>query len=358
MADDTDQSQKTEEPTSKRLADARNKGQVVNSTEVKTWFTLLALALTIGLMGPFLARSIAEPLQKFIYQPHMMSTTLSGIEGIFVETLGKIGLVLLIPMGMVMVFSVVVSLVMTEGPLLTTEKMKPKLSKISLLGGAKRMFSARSLVEFAKGILKLAIVTVIGIIVMIPQVDTIMGMPDRPAAAILQELHWLAILLILSVLSVMAVVAAVDFMYQRYEHIKSLRMSKQEVKDEQKQSEGDPHVKGRLRSIRMERARQRIMQAVPNATVVITNPTHYAVALKYDLDQMAAPLCVAKGMDEVALRIREIANENEVAIIENPPLARALYATVEIDQEIPTEHYQAVAEIIGYVFRLKGKMPS
>jgi flagellar biosynthetic protein FlhB len=358
MADDTDQSQKTEEPTGKRLADARSKGQVVNSTEVKTWFTLLALAITVGIFGPFLARSIASPLERFIAAPHQIHFSLENIEDALVETLMQIGLLLLIPMGLVLVLSISVSLIMTEGPLLTTEKMKPKLEKISVIAGFKRMFSMRSIVEFVKGILKLSIVTVIGIMVIIPHVDTVLSMPDRPASAILQELYWLALLLIISVLSVMAVVAALDFMYQRYEHIKSLRMTKQEVKDEQKQSEGDPHVKGRLRSIRMERARQRIMQAVPQATVIVTNPTHYAVALKYEMDQMTAPLCVAKGVDAIALKIREIANENEIAIVENPPLARALYATVEIDQEIPTEHYQAVAEIIGYVFRLKGKMPS
>lgn len=358
MADDTDQSQKTEEPTSKRLSDARSKGQVVNSTEVKTWFTLLALAMTVGVFGPFLVKQVAAPLEIYLAAPHTIQMTLSALEDQMMSSLAHIGLILMIPMGMVLILSIGVSLVMTEGPLLTSEKIKPKLEKISVIGGAKRMFSMRSIIEFLKGIVKLSIVIVIGIMVMIPQVDTVMSMPDRPASAILEELHWLALLLIISVLSVMAVVAALDFMYQRYEHIKSLRMTKQEVKDEQKQSEGDPHVKGRLRSIRMERARQRIMQAVPQATVVVTNPTHYAVALKYESLQMQAPLCVAKGVDELALRIRSVAEEHDVTVIENPPLARALYATVEIDQEIPTEHYQAVAEIIGYVFRLKGKLSS
>jgi flagellar biosynthetic protein FlhB len=158
------------------------------------------------------------------------------------------------------------------------------------------------------------------------------------------------------VLLIVTVMAAADYVYQRWSFLQQMRMTKQEVKDEHKQTEGDPMIKSRLRSLRMQRARQRMMAAVPKASVVITNPTHYAVALKYDMDAMGAPILVAKGADLIALRIRELADENEVPIVENPPLARALFATVELDQEVPPEHYKAVAEVISYVMKLKGSL--
>ena len=170
-------------------------------------------------------------------------------------------------------------------------------------------------------------------------------------------LYTLTVKLLVGVLAIVTVIAVVDFLYQKFEFMKQMRMSRQEIKDEMKQSDGDPMVKQRLRQIRMERARQRMSAAVPGSSVVITNPTHYAVALKYELGEMDAPVLVAKGQDFIAAKIREIAKENDIPIVENPPLARALYAGVEIDEEIPGEHFKAVAEIIGYVMRLKGKMP-
>lgn len=169
------------------------------------------------------------------------------------------------------------------------------------------------------------------------------------------ELYFLVIKLFVGVASVLAVLALADFLYQRYEFMKQMRMSIQEIRDEHKQSEGDPMIKSRLRQIRMERARARMMASVLQADVVITNPTHYSVALKYDSDSMGAPVVVAKGVDDVAFRIREVANENDIPIVPNPPLARALFDTVEIDQEIPDDHYKAVVEVISFVFKLKNR---
>jgi flagellar biosynthetic protein FlhB len=174
---------------------------------------------------------------------------------------------------------------------------------------------------------------------------------------VLNLLLSLSMRVLIGVLSVMTVIAALDFLYQRQQHTKQLRMSRQELRDEYKQTEGDPMIKARLRQIRMERARKRMMAAVPEADVVVTNPTHFAVALKYDPERMQAPILVAKGADSMALRIREIAKEHNVPIVQNPPLSRALYNGVDLDQEVPAEHYKAVAEIIGYVMRLKGKLP-
>ena len=178
-------------------------------------------------------------------------------------------------------------------------------------------------------------------------------MPEMEPSEILRLTHHIVVMLIFTVVLAVLVIAIADFVYQRYAHLKKLRMTKQEVKDEYKQMEGDPLVKSRIRQVRMERARHRMMDAVPRADVVIVNPTHYAVALEYKMETMDAPVVVAKGLDNLALRIREIAEEHEIPIVENPPLARALFASVELDQSIPAEHFKAVAEVIGYVMQLK-----
>ena len=226
------------------------------------------------------------------------------------------------------------------------------------MAGAKRLFSLKSVVEFLKGVAKITIVGAIATMLMLPSfegLDQIVRMEIGGAANLL---HALVSKLLFGVLAVVTIIAAIDFLYQRFEHMKQMRMSRQEIKDEYKQTEGDPVIKQRLRQVRQERARQRTMAAVPDASVIITNPTHFAVALKYELDDMEAPVLIAKGQDFLALKIREVAEEHDIPIVENPPVARALYANVEVDQEIPQEHFKAVAEIIGYVFRLKGKLPA
>ena len=217
------------------------------------------------------------------------------------------------------------------------------------------MFSMKSMVEFLKGILKLSVLGFISFSMAVPWVLDIAVMPDFELGGILDRIYVVSLSIIAGSLMVMFVIAALDFAYQKFDFTKSMRMSRQEVKDEHKDSEGDPQIKARIRKIRAERAQQRMMANVPDADVVVTNPTHYAVALEYKMDNMHAPRLVAKGVDSLAFRIREVAEENEVPIVENPPLARALYAAVELDEEIPVEHYQAVAEIIGYVMGLKGK---
>ena len=182
------------------------------------------------------------------------------------------------------------------------------------------------------------------------------GLLSETAAGIAGDISNLVIHLMLAALSVLAVVALLDYMLQRFRFLQRNRMSRQEVKEEFRQSEGDPAIKAKIKQIRIEKSRRRMMAQVPQATVIITNPTHFAVALKYESGKMAAPICVAKGMDALALRIREVAEENEIPIVENPPLARALYATVELDEAVPPEHYKAVAQVIGYVMRLTGQM--
>ncbi len=243
-----------------------------------------------------------------------------------------------------------------SGLIMAPDRIKPKLEKISLISGVKRLFSMRSLTEFAKGLFKISVVGFVATMLMLPEFASLDQIPKLEVSDMLGYLHGLIGRLLIGVLSIITVIAALDFLYQKFEHLKQNRMSRQEIKDEMKHTEGDPIIKQRLRQIRHDRARKRMMAAVPEASVVITNPTHFAVALKYELDEMSAPVLIAKGVDHLAFRIREIAREADVPIVENPPLAQALHAGVEVDDQIPPEHYKAVAEIIGYVFRLKGKM--
>ncbi|RDD60846.1 flagellar biosynthesis protein FlhB [Ferruginivarius sediminum] len=356
MAEEQDDSQKTEEPTERKLQQAREKGQIAKSQEVNHWFIILAFGLMLAIFAPYTAQGIADALYPFIAKAHSLPATGGGLGDLLIETFLGIAAALALPI-LVTILAALAAGFLQTGFLVTAEQLKPKLEKISLIKGAKRLFSLRSIMEFAKGILKLTIVATVIFLLVWPERDRIPRMTELGVVELLETLRWLGLKVIVAVLSVMTVVATLDFAFQKYQHHKQMRMSRQEVKDEYKQTEGDPQVKQRLRQLRMEKSRKRMMSAVPEADVVVANPTHYALALTYRHGEMAAPKVVAKGTDLVAQRIREIAEENDVPVVENPPLARALHASVEIDQEIPPEHFKAVAEIIGYVMRLKGKMP-
>ncbi len=352
MAGEDDDSQKTEDPTSKRLSDAREKGQVPRSQEVSHWFMILALALVVGIFAPSLMSDVGGVLRAFLEQPHQINLDNAGLRDVLTAAAVDILKVSAIPLAVIVVAGLAAGTIQ-NGIIVTTEQIQPKLSNIGFKRGFKKMFSTRALADFLKGLLKLIVVGTVVALIVWPDRDTLLVIPTMPVEAMLSLVQDEATKVIIGVLSVMTLIMIADIAYQRFQHHKELRMTKQQVKDEHKQSEGDPLIKSRLRQIRVERARKRMMAAVPEADVVITNPTHYAVALKYDQRTMEAPRVVAKGVDNVALRIREVAEENDVAVVENPPVARALHAAVEIDQEIPPEHYKAVAEIIGYVMRLK-----
>jgi len=358
MADEQDQSQKTEEPTPRKLQQGREKGDVPKSREVNNFFLLLAATLAMGFMAPGIMYRIQGRLRGFFEQAHMLSRDVDGLGRILVDAISEILLLLSLPLAFFVLVAVLSGLVQ-HGLLFAVDGMKPKLSKMSPLAGLKRQFSLQSITEFVKGIVKLSIVAVVGIALLYPEYQRLPTWVGRGLDGTLRELHLLIILLLIATVAVMAVVAGLDLLYQRYEHRRKNRMTKQEVKEETRQMEGDPLVRGKLKQIRMERARRRMMQAVPEADVVITNPTHFAVALKYDMETMMAPRLIAKGHDELALRIRQVARAHDVPIVENPPLAQALYHGVELDDEIPRQHYRAVAEVISYVMRLKrGPVPA
>lgn len=351
---DTDDSQKTEEPTSKRLSDARKKGQVATSRELNTWLMLVAAGIMLAMMAPGLMTDLKRMLSVQMETAHQVSFLRSDIGDYLTDMLLEILLIMAGPFLLLVVFALAAGLGQ-NGLLWATEQLKPKLSKISPIAGAKKWFSARNYVEFLKGILKITIVAILGIVLLAPEATRVDTLPGVAFGNLLNDIHELVLRLLIGTLAILFAITVADLFFQRFNHMKQLRMTKQEVKEEFKNAEGDPHVKARLRQIRNERARQRMMQAVPQADVVVTNPTHFAVALEYKPDEMDAPKVVAKGQDVIAFKIREVAQENDVAIVENPPLARALYASVEIDETIPEEHYKAVAEVISYVFSLKNR---
>jgi len=296
---------------------------------------------------------LANILRVFLESPHLIRMD-EGDTAAFLTGVGKSVLGLLaLPILVLMVAAVSANLVQAK-VVISAENMKPKLSKLSPIKGAIKIVSPKGLTEFGKGILKITIVGVVVFSIIWPKREILPQLIGIDLSTIFFVVRSIVLQILAAVVIIMVLVALLDFQYQKYEHKKNLRMSKQDIKDEGKQTDGDPMVKARLRSLRLERGRQRMMQAVPEADVVITNPTHFAVALQYEAKSMEAPKLVAKGVDHLALRIREIAEENGVPVVENPPVARALYATVEIDAEVPNEHYKAVAEIIGYVMKLKG----
>lgn len=353
--DDQDDSQKTEDPTHKRLEDAVKKGQVVFSREVTSFLMLFILALMIGNLLPHMMRKIAGEMTGFISNSSDYHIDSGNIMTLSIEVVKGFFGVMLFPL-MFLILAAFFSALAQHGWIISAESLKPQISRVSPLSGLGKLFSARSLIEFLKGIAKISLIGVIAYTAVEPALPEFEQLYTHSALGVMIFLGKLSLRIMIGVCVFMFFVAVLDFIYQRYEYMKNMRMSKQEIKEEFKQTEGNPEVRSKLREIRRARANKRMMAAVPEADAVITNPTHYSVALKYDADSGAAPIVVAKGQDHVALKIREIARENDVPIVENPPLARALFASVEIDEEIPVTHYNAVAEVIRYVYKLKGKL--
>jgi flagellar biosynthetic protein FlhB len=340
MADDTDD--KTEDPTQKRLDDALEKGDVAKSQEVNTWFVMAGATLVLSSFSGSIGGGILMPLRNLVANSWMIPTDGPGLMALA----KSLEYVLIAVLGVPLLMMVQHRLVWSG------ESLKPKLSKISPAAGAKRIFGKQAAANFGKGLFKVAALGAVMTAVLWPERHRLESMVRFDPAAVLGATTGLTLHLLGAVVAMLAVVAIADFFFQYRQWFERQKMSLQEMKEEFKQSEGDPHVKGRIKQLRQARMKKRMMAAVPKASVVITNPTHYAVALSYERG-MSAPVCVAKGVDTIALKIREIAAGHDVPIVENVPLARALHATVEIDDEIPVEHYHAVAEIIGYVMGLK-----
>ncbi|MDP1729939.1 MAG: flagellar biosynthesis protein FlhB [Devosia sp.] len=348
-----EKSSKTEDPSQKKLEDAHKKGDVAKSQEVTTWFMLSGSALIFAMMAVPTSSGLMQRLKSLMANADRFEVGGSGFGAFFNQLAASILLVALIPLLVLAGFAVAANLVQHK-PLLSIDPITPKLSKISPVAGFKRLFSTEALVNFGKGLFKIGIVSAVLWFVLSPEISRLEAMVSADPALILAQFLAISLKIFGAVIAVVTVMAVADYVYQRNRWWERQKMTVQETRDEYKQMEGDPKVKGRIRAIRNERSRKRMMASVPQATVVITNPTHFAVALKYDRS-MSAPLCLAKGVDAVAIRIRAVANEHDVPIVENPPLARALFASVEVDQTIPAEHFKAVAQVIGFVMRLRDK---
>jgi flagellar biosynthetic protein FlhB len=358
MSDDSaDDSSKTEDPTPKRLEEARKKGQVAMSREANSWLMLLAgTGLIMALSGTVMIQ-MTQFLRMYIEQAGTMPGAPGGMKFILSGAAMETAKILLMPMLLLMA-AAFLGPFLQVGPLWAPSILSIDFNKLSPAAGFGRLFSMRSVLEFAKGLLKITLISAVGFVLVKPYLSGIEHMVGLPIPEILDEMKMLVVRMMAGILIVYLVIAIIDIVYQRMEFTKKMRMTKQELKEEYRQTEGDPMVKQKLRQLRAQKARQRMMQNVPKADVVITNPTHFAIALQYDPEKMDAPICLAKGVDAIALKIRELARESKVTIYENPPLARALYDTVEVDEIIPAEHYKAVAQIISFVFKQKGKLNS
>ena len=351
MADDSDATDKTEDPTQKRLDDALQRGDVVKSQEVNNWFIVAGGTLVLMSFAGSMTDGLTATLRGLIANSYRISLDGPAIPGLF----QKIGLELISTLSMpflVLMIAALVGNLVQHRLVWTTEGLAPKFSKVSPGAGFKRLFSKQSLANFAKGIAKLLLLGSIMVALMWPEQNRMEGLIFTDPMALLPFTQVLALKLMGAVVALLGVVAAADYFFQYRSWFGKQKMSLQELKEEFKQSEGDPTIKGKLRNLRQQRSRKRMMAAVPKASVIITNPTHYAIALQYERG-MEAPICVAKGMDAIALKIREIGGQHGIPIVENPPLARALHATVDIDEPIPAEHYKAVAEVISYVMKLR-----
>jgi flagellar biosynthetic protein FlhB len=350
MADEDDGGERSEDPTQKRLDDALERGDVAKSQEVNTWFMIAGATLVLSTFAGSIG-GIQTPLKNVIANSWMLRTDgpslLQLAQHLEYAVFAAIGVPLLM-----LLIAAIAGNMLQHRLVWSGESLKPKLSKISPMEGAKRVFGKQAVANFAKGLFKLVALGAVMTAVLWPERHRLESMLRSDPTSLFGVIVSLSVHLMGSVVAMLAVVAIADYFFQYRQWYERQKMSLRDMKEEFKQSEGDPHIKGRIRQLRHARMKKRMMAAVPKASVIITNPTHYSIALSYERG-MQAPVCIAKGVDLIALKIREIAGKHNIPIVENVPLARALYATVEIDEEIPVEHYHAVAEIIGYVMGLR-----
>ncbi len=353
MAEQPDSGQeKTEEPTAKRLREAREKGQIARSRELGTTVVLMVSAAGLLMMGPWVGNALLHEMRtglslsrEMIFDPMWMTRQLG-------EMVWR-GFMAILPFIVLLIVAAFLAPTLMGGISFSWQALAPKYERISFIKGIQRMFAMRALIELLKSILKFLLVGSVATLVIWLDLDNLLrlGLSDPRAGLLagLELIGWAFLLMSATTL----LIAAADVPYQLWEHIKQLRMTKQEIKDEFKETEGKPEVKQKIRQLQMQAAQRRMMQEVPTADVIITNPTHFAVALRYDSARGDAPVVVAKGRDLVAARIRELGAEHGVLVFSAPPLARALYQTTELNQPIPSELYRAVAQVLAYVYQLR-----
>lgn len=360
FAEDANGAEKTEQPTAKKLDDARKEGQVAKSQEVATAFSLLAFFIILRVGYGFMGTNFQNIFGRVYNNIPNVARTYNGylpveyIKSILNNALLTM-LLICAPFFLVGFLIAFLCDLVQVGFKPTGKPLQPKFSKLDPISGMKKIFSTRKLFELAKSILKLGIMAVVIISFFSGREESLFLLYDMPLKKAIGLMGNLIIDLGIRIAAAYMIIAFADLIYQRRKFNKDMMMTKQEVKDEFKNSEGNPEIKGAQKRRMMQASRRRMMQQIPQADVVITNPTHYAVAIKYDAEEADAPIVVAKGADYIAQRIKEIAKENKVEIVENKPLARMLFANVEVGEMVPPELYKAVAEVLAYVYHLKGK---
>ncbi|MBR9727339.1 flagellar biosynthesis protein FlhB [Shewanella intestini] len=363
MADNDTSQERTEDPTSRRLEQAREKGQVARSKELGTAAVLLSAAVGFAITGPALAKAlytIMEHLMKMERDQIFDTKSMYRVWGV-------VGLELAMPLvGFISLLALVAFIgnIALGGLSFSTKAFMPKGSKMNPMSGFKRMFGPQALIELVKGVAKFLVVAFSAYFLLSSHFTEILGLSGRHLPGNVYEALHLLVWLFILLCSSMLFIVVIDVPFQIWNHNKQLKMTKQEIKDEHKDTEGQPEVKGRVRQMQREMAQRRMMAEVPNADVIVVNPEHYAVAVKYDVTRSSAPFLIAKGVDEVAFKIREIAREHDISIVSAPPLARAIYHTTKVEQQVPEGLFTAVAQVLAYVFQLRqyqkgrGKKPT
>jgi flagellar biosynthesis protein FlhB len=352
MAESESGQEKTEEPTAKRLKESRDKGQIARSKELNTLAVVMAAAIALLMFGPAMVRGMTE-LMVYNFTIEREALYATDSMGLRLLASARKGLDILAPIFFVLLIAALVGPLLLGGWLFSAKSMAPKFERMNPAAGLKRMFSVKALVELLKALAKFLVVLAAALLVMNFQRGDLLALSLESLPNAMVHSGWILGTALLLLACSLILIAAVDIPFQLWDHKKKLLMTKQEVRDEYKESEGKPEVKSRIRQLQREMAQRRMMAEVPNADVVITNPTHFAVALKYDPVNSGAPVVVAKGVDVLALKIREVAGEHDVVVLESPPLARAVYYSTELDQQIPAGLYLAVAQVLAYVFQLR-----
>lgn len=356
MAQGADDDDKTEEPTRRKLDQAREKGDIIYSAEVGQALSLLAATAIVAYLSGPIAVGVARDFLGFIEAPQAFSTDANAMRAMAKALTFKFVVFFTFAAG-ALALAAIAARYVQDRPTFTAERLNPKLDKLNPIQGFSRVFGKAAVATFLKSLAKFLLVGGVLVYALWPRNAELQTLANVDPNAILPLVRDKAVSMLLALSVAAAMLAGVDYVFTRQSYMKRQRMSRREIKEEYRQSDGDPMVKAKLRQIRAERASKRMMAAVPEASVVITNPTHYAVALKYEQGETPAPICIAKGVDETALRIRALAEEHNIPLMEDPPLARALFATVGVDEQIPTEHYEAVAKIIGVVMRMRRRRP-
>ncbi|MFP4126679.1 MAG: flagellar biosynthesis protein FlhB [Alphaproteobacteria bacterium] len=351
MADEQpERDERTEAPTSKRLEDARKDGQVPTSRDVTSLFILAVGLMLVSPMGAGSFAGLVPPLTSLLEHAHLVRTDPGSLAALMVQLMLALSAMLALPVAGFALAAVLANIAQ-HGLVCSLKPVTPKLQKISPLAGLKRLFAPKALAEALKNVAKVVLLGAVAWWAVSPLLVEVPATAAVPVPEVLAILQGMLLRGLGAALAVVVVVAIADYTLQRHSHWENLKMTRKQVRDENKQTEGDPHVKAKIRQLRTERSRRRMMQAVPEATVVVTNPTHFAVALKYAPETMKAPEVTAKGADALAFRIRALAREHRVPVVENRALARALYAEVEVGHTISTKHFEAAAEVIGFVMR-------